>query len=208
MVESALSGERAALPPPGPPSRQIGRPSDQNRAAPWDQVAAATSYLKSGGPGSGGWAGPPGRPEGGHPQIEGGPNVAAAGPMGRPWWPGGRPRCVAASRQRASEGGRRRIGRIGRIERFDALNALRTIAFEGSSLPRVSGEERGRRRHTAAQSADTYCILTLGHTHTHTHTNPRSLARLTQQAAAREGDLEMGSEACAGVRRKHSVRTY
>ena len=35
--------------------------------------------------------GPPGRPQGGHPQIEGGPNVAAAGPMGRPWWPGGAP---------------------------------------------------------------------------------------------------------------------
>ena len=87
-----------------------------------------------------------------------------------------------------------------------ALNALRTIAFEGSS-PRVRkraakaycGTERRYLLHTYSRS----------HTHTHTHThNPRSLARLTQQAAAREGDLEMGSEACAGVRRKHSVRTY
>ena len=38
MVESALSGERAALPPPGPPSRQIGRPSDQNRTTPREKV--------------------------------------------------------------------------------------------------------------------------------------------------------------------------
>ena len=138
MVESAVSGERAALPPPGPPSRQIGRPSDQNRAALLPKV-------------------------GGHPLKSGGPIHAhrAAGPprLGRRavlraatlklraarMWPplglwaahGGRGGAHGAwqqaSRQRASEGGRRRIGRIGRIERFDALNALRTIAFEGSS---------------------------------------------------------------------------
>ena len=48
MVESAVSGERAALPPPGPPSRQIGRPSDQNRAALQPKVGGHP--LKSGGP--------------------------------------------------------------------------------------------------------------------------------------------------------------
>ena len=78
------------------------------------------------------WAGrprwPQGRHQGGHPQIEGGPNVAAAGQMGRPWWPGGRP---CGSR---AAGGEVELTRPKSYQGFDALNALHTIAFEGSSL--------------------------------------------------------------------------
>ena len=48
MVESALTGERAALPPPGPPSRQMGRPSGPIRAA--RQKKVGSHPPKSGGP--------------------------------------------------------------------------------------------------------------------------------------------------------------
>ena len=60
MVESALTGERAALPPPGPPSRQMGRPSGPIRAARQKKV-------------------------GGHPPKSGGPNEGrpGAGPAAR-----------------------------------------------------------------------------------------------------------------------------
>jgi len=60
VVESALTGERAALPPPGPPSRQMGRPSGPIRAARQKKV-------------------------GGHPPKSGGPNEGrpGAGPAAR-----------------------------------------------------------------------------------------------------------------------------
>eukprot|EP00964_Phaeocystis_antarctica_P045976 scaffold26511_cov64-Phaeocystis_antarctica.AAC.3 len=69
----------------------MGRPSDPIRAAFCKESGG--HLAKSGPPQV--WAGRPGVPQGrhqgGHPQIEGGPNVAATGQMGRPWWPGGRP---------------------------------------------------------------------------------------------------------------------
>ena len=93
------------VPPPGAPSRQIARPSDQTKSGGPLREKVGGHPLKSGGPigRPGGRAGPPG-----HPQIEGGPNVAAAGrPYGPPMVAGGPPVW--------QQGGRRRIGRIGRM---------------------------------------------------------------------------------------------
>ena len=127
MVESALSGERAALPPPGPPGRQIGRPEDQIRAATSKKVGGHPP--KSGGP-----IGPPqvrarqprwpqGRHQGGHPRITG-------GPMGGPskkWQPEGRPFEKVAARRVARRGARpaRRAARARPSEQAAGRRAAR-----------------------------------------------------------------------------------